>query len=217
MLCALLGLLHTYSAFGSTFRVWGTPDKTVGVSVESNHLMTIVHNESYLSCFTGLNPVWLSTRMARYVSPTADHYILYPIPHPEAELPCEENEEKSDIPTRSPRSPRAPRAPRSPRSPRAPRAPRAPKPITRSSIRASPAALTITKLIEVLRLRSDRIRSRMANVADRLGTKDPKTLLVLLRDLHRLILEKAQTRQKLTQATLQRFARSPKAARPLSR
>jgi hypothetical protein len=57
----------------------------------------------------------------------------------------------------------------------------------------------------------------MANVADRLGTKDPKTLLVLLRDLHRLILEKAQTRQKLTQATLQRFARSPKAARPLSR
>jgi len=199
MLCALLGLLHTYSAFGSTFRVWGTPDKTVGVSVESNHLMTIVHNESYLSCFTGLNPVWLSTRMARYVSPTADHYILYPIPHPEAELPCEENEEKSDIPTRSPR------------------APRAPKPITRSSIRASPAALTITKLIEVLRLRSDRIRSRMANVADRLGTKDPKTLLVLLRDLHRLILEKAQTRQKLTQATLQRFARSPKAARPLSR
>ena len=47
----------------------------------------------------------------------------------------------------------------------------------------------------------------MANVTNRLhGATNPRKLIALLRDLHRMIREKAQTRRKLTQATLLRFS-----------
>ncbi len=229
MLCALLGLLHTYSAFGTTFRIWGADKTSVGVSVESaGHRMTIMHNETYLSCFTNsTNQTWLSPTLAHFVAPTVDHYLLYPRPHPEADLECDdddddednededkENDEKEldtekekepiDIPTGAPSSVRTrssiPTVRTSPPSPRAP-AVRTLPPSRPPPLRA------IVKRVKALRVRAHRIQARLSNVTNRLHhAKNPRELLVLLKKLHHLIKEKAQTRQRLIQATIGRFA-----------
>ena len=100
MLCSLLALLHTYSVFQSTYRVWGTADRTpVGVSMESNHhRMTIVHNDSYLPCFTNstLNHTWLSSTLIRYDAPSHDHYVLHNQSHPERAPKCNEEDDDDD-------------------------------------------------------------------------------------------------------------------------
>lgn len=233
MLCALLGLLHTYSAFGTTFRIWGADKTSVGVSVESaGHRMTIMHNETYLSCFTNsTNQTWLSPTLAHFVTPAADHYLLYPRPHPEADLECddddddddeedkeendddkEENDkeekeldtEKEKEPIDIPRAPSGVRTRTSIPAVRAP-SPRAPSVRTLPPSRPPPLR-AIVKRVKALRVRAHRIQARLSNVTNRLHrAKNPRELLVLLKKLHHLIKEKAQTRQRLIQATIGRF------------
>jgi hypothetical protein len=63
------------------------------------------------------------------------------------------------------------------------------------------------KRVKALRVRAHRIQARLSNVTNRLHrAKNPRELLVLLKKLHHLIKEKAQTRQRLIQATIGRFA-----------